>query len=85
MSAVEIVRRTGLSLWIQKFDLLDGTPILDIKPYLAYADSIPHAHTGWMNYENQIFYDIIWSPESRKKLDWLRKMAIRHNMLPKIQ
>jgi hypothetical protein len=28
-------------------DLLDGTPIIDIKPYIAYADSIPAALGGW--------------------------------------
>ena len=28
-------------------DLLDGTPILDIKPYIPYADSIPNANGGY--------------------------------------
>ena len=28
-------------------DLLDGTPVLDIKPYLPYSDAIPDAHTGY--------------------------------------
>jgi len=28
-------------------DLLDGTPVLDIKPYLPYADSIPDATAGY--------------------------------------
>ena len=27
-------------------DLLDGTPVLDIKPYVPYADSLPDAHNG---------------------------------------
>jgi len=28
-------------------DLLDGTPVLDIKPYLAYVDSVPDARSGF--------------------------------------
>ncbi|NNF96861.1 MAG: tRNA (N6-threonylcarbamoyladenosine(37)-N6)-methyltransferase TrmO [Halobacteria archaeon] len=28
-------------------DLLDGTPVLDIKPYLPYVDAIPNAHGGY--------------------------------------
>jgi tRNA-Thr(GGU) m(6)t(6)A37 methyltransferase TsaA len=28
-------------------DFLDGTPVLDIKPYLPYADAVPGAHNDW--------------------------------------
>ncbi|MGA0868484.1 MAG: tRNA (N6-threonylcarbamoyladenosine(37)-N6)-methyltransferase TrmO [Planctomycetota bacterium] len=30
-------------------DFLDGTPILDIKPYLAYCDAVPDARAGWVD------------------------------------
>ena len=30
-------------------DLLDGTPVLDIKPYLPYADALPEANAGYAN------------------------------------
>ena len=30
-------------------DLLDGTPVLDIKPYIPYADSFPEAAAGWVD------------------------------------
>ena len=32
---------------IRGADLLDGTPVLDIKPYVPYADSIPRARAAW--------------------------------------
>jgi tRNA-Thr(GGU) m(6)t(6)A37 methyltransferase TsaA len=32
-----------LTLNVEGVDLLDGTPIIDIKPYLPYADALPHA------------------------------------------
>lgn len=37
----------GLSLKVRGVDLLDGTPVLDIKPYVPYADSIPDARSGF--------------------------------------
>ena len=30
-------------LWLSGIDLLDGTPVLDIKPYVPYADQVPDA------------------------------------------
>ena len=30
-------------------DLLDGTPILDIKPYIPYCDAFPDAKAGWVD------------------------------------
>lgn len=32
-------------------DLLDGTPVLDVKPYLPYTDSVPGARAGWAEEE----------------------------------
>lgn len=41
-------RRDGqLVLAIRDHDLIDGTPILDIKPYLPFADALPDASLGW--------------------------------------
>lgn len=37
----------GPSMEVQGLDLLDGTPILDVKPYIPYADAIPEAVAGW--------------------------------------
>jgi tRNA-Thr(GGU) m(6)t(6)A37 methyltransferase TsaA len=47
VSLVAIERRDGrLSLEIRGGDLLDGTPVLDIKPYIPYADSVDGAEAG---------------------------------------
>jgi len=35
-------------LHVKGLDLLDGTPVLDIKPYIPAFDSIPDARTGWV-------------------------------------
>lgn len=49
LSAVQLVRIEGLSLHVRGVDLLDGTPILDIKPYLPYADAFPTSRAGWID------------------------------------
>ncbi len=49
LSAVRLLRVEGLELFVAELDLLDGTPVLDIKPYVPYADSLPHANHGWLD------------------------------------
>lgn len=44
---VEKSEREGLCLIVEGADILDGTPIYDIKPYLAYTDSHPDAVGGF--------------------------------------
>ena len=44
---VDLAAPGGPEIHVSGVDLLDGTPILDIKPYLPFADSIPQAHAGW--------------------------------------
>lgn len=52
ISAVKLERinreaEDGIEIEISGVDFLDGTPVLDLKPYLPYADSIPNATSGW--------------------------------------
>ena len=47
LEGVEISEKEGVVLHVCGADLLDGTPIYDIKPYLPYADSIPDAVGGF--------------------------------------
>ena len=44
---VERTEKEGCVLKVSGADLLDGTPIFDIKPYLAYVDSHPEASNGF--------------------------------------
>ncbi|MBQ4626900.1 MAG: tRNA (N6-threonylcarbamoyladenosine(37)-N6)-methyltransferase TrmO [Clostridia bacterium] len=44
---VEQTENEGLVLKVSGADLLDGTPIFDIKPYLPYVDSHPEASNGF--------------------------------------
>lgn len=52
MSAVRLLhvdRSTpgGVEIHVSGVDILDGSPVLDLKPYIPYADSIPEAKGGW--------------------------------------
>ena len=48
LSLVELVEIKNDILILAGADLVDGTPILDIKPYLPLFESIPSAQAGWM-------------------------------------
>ena len=49
LSAVELVAVEARRLRVRGMDLLDGTPILDIKPYVPYADAFPASRAGWID------------------------------------
>jgi tRNA-Thr(GGU) m(6)t(6)A37 methyltransferase TsaA len=49
LSAVELVAVEDRALRVRGMDLLDGTPILDIKPYVPYADAFPSSRAGWID------------------------------------
>jgi tRNA-Thr(GGU) m(6)t(6)A37 methyltransferase TsaA len=49
MSVVRLLQVQGLMVRVRGLDMLDGTPVLDLKPYIPYADSIPGAKAGWVD------------------------------------
>ena len=46
---IEFTDKEGLIIHVLGADLMDGTPIYDIKPYVAYADSHPNARSGFVD------------------------------------
>lgn len=48
LSIVELVRVDGTCLTVRGLDILDGTPLLDIKPYIAAFDQVEQSRSGWM-------------------------------------
>jgi tRNA-Thr(GGU) m(6)t(6)A37 methyltransferase TsaA len=47
LSVVKLLKIDGNELQVVGLDCLDGTPLLDIKPYFASTDSVPDAVVGW--------------------------------------
>ncbi|HOT37599.1 MAG TPA: tRNA (N6-threonylcarbamoyladenosine(37)-N6)-methyltransferase TrmO [Candidatus Latescibacteria bacterium] len=48
LSIVELLRVEGPTLTVRGVDILDGTPLLDIKPYVPEFDHRPNATSGWL-------------------------------------
>jgi len=75
MSCVRLGGVSGRCVEVFDHDLLNGTPILDIKPYLAYADSFPDAGLGWLDdgVEESWAVDV---EEIREPLEWLAEQHV---------
>ncbi len=64
-----LIRKNGqLVLRISDHDLIEGTPILDIKPYLPFADSVPEASLGWAESAPTERADVVFSLEATAQL-----------------
>jgi tRNA-Thr(GGU) m(6)t(6)A37 methyltransferase TsaA len=48
LSVVRLVRRQGNVLYVEDVDMLDNTPLLDIKPFVAWMDLRENTRCGWL-------------------------------------
>lgn len=51
LDRIDLKAAGGIELHVSGVDLLDGTPVLDIKPYVPYADIVADANAGWAKQE----------------------------------
>ena len=63
LEKVEIDPKFGPILHVSGADLMDGTPIYDIKPYIAYTDSHPEAVSGFATTPAEFLLEVVF-PES---------------------
>ena len=76
LEKVEIDPQLGPVLYVSGADLMDGTPIYDIKPYIAYTDSHPDAVSGFASTPAEFLLEVDFPedllnklrPEQRKSL-----------------
>lgn len=87
LSLVDLVRIDGLKLRVKNVDLLDGTPIFDIKPYLPWIEAHPDAAAGWMDEaaieQSPCAYNIRYSILASEQLDFLKSFGI--DLRPRIE
>jgi tRNA (adenine37-N6)-methyltransferase len=78
MSLVELTGIDGLVLSVKGLDLLDGTPLLDIKPYIPYADSRGDADHGWLEQatDPKVSFVVEFSETARAALALLQGFGI---------
>lgn len=65
---VEYETSHGPVLHVKGADLMDGTPIFDIKPYVTYADSHPEARSGFVDYRKWDKLQVIMPEATRQHL-----------------
>jgi hypothetical protein len=73
---LSVVRNEGVArredgrlvLRIRDHDLIEGTPILDIKPYLPFADAVPEASLGWADSAPVERFAVVFSAEAEEQL-----------------
>lgn len=80
LSLLRLLEIKDRSIRVADVDLLDGTPVLDIKPYLPYAEAFPDARAGWLDEviagefereEGGDFFTVTWSGSAAAQAAWL--------------
>ncbi len=78
LSLVRLLDVRGLTLRVADVDLLDGTPVLDVKPYHPSVEAHPEARAGWIDdlvraeRDGSAFPNTVtWSPLAAEQRDWL--------------
>lgn len=80
LSLVEIVSVENDGIWVSGVDLIEGTPILDIKPYLVHVESQPLARSGWSEHLANNPFEIAWSDQSKIFInDWVKSDSVQRN------
>jgi len=78
LSVLRLERVEGLSLHVLDVDLLDGTPVLDIKPYVPYSDAFPESGNGWLEpgaADPGRSFVVGFDPEAECQLAWITAHA----------
>lgn len=75
LSALEIQRIEGNRIYVKSHDLLEGSPIFDVKPYHPEADCIANAKLGWLESEPE--FEIHWSLQALAQLEVLEAQGLR--------
>ena len=68
LEKVDIDPQLGPVLYVSGADLMDGTPIYDIKPYIAYTDSHPEAVSGFASTPAEYLLDVDFPEELLQKI-----------------
>lgn len=73
-----------LCLHVKGVDLVDGTPILDIKPYIPYADVIEDARGGFAD-SAPVLMPVAFSPEAKTHLvEWQKPYPELHTLITEV-
>ncbi len=66
---LESIDHDNFSVTFSGVDMLSGSPIYDIKPYIPYADSRQDASSEWANFSPEKTFSVTFLPNVRKTLE----------------
>lgn len=75
MSAVKLLSVSGKTITVGGVDLLDGTPIIDVKPYIPYSDIIDNANGGFADEAPQSDMQVVFCAAAIEQITTLTKSA----------
>ncbi|MEZ4872556.1 MAG: tRNA (N6-threonylcarbamoyladenosine(37)-N6)-methyltransferase TrmO [Bdellovibrionales bacterium] len=75
LSCLQIEKIKGRHILVRNHDILNGTPIVDIKPYVTQSDSHPEARNGWLEKYNRQIWPIHFSNKALEKAHWVQQWA----------
>ena len=73
---VEETREFGTVLHVGGADLMDGTPIFDIKPYIPYSDARPDAVGGFTDHADDFLLEVVFPDELLKRIPTAKRQAL---------
>nr|WP_298056426.1 tRNA (N6-threonylcarbamoyladenosine(37)-N6)-methyltransferase TrmO [uncultured Halomonas sp.] len=73
----------GVTLQLQGCDLVSGTPVVDIKPYLPWAESHPHARAGFAPHAPTLM-DVVFHPQALKALTKRQDSATLYALIEQV-
>lgn len=76
ISCVRLDRVDANRVYISGSDLLNNTPIIDIKPYIADYDSFPNARRGWLDNVVKEVFAIIYEDSAAAKTAYLKRHGV---------
>jgi tRNA (adenine37-N6)-methyltransferase len=78
LSTVVLEKREGNVLHVRELDMIDGTPVIDLKPYIAYADAFPESKQGWLGAtaeDPRPRWAVVHAPLVEEQLAWIAERA----------
>ncbi|MBX9768044.1 MAG: tRNA (N6-threonylcarbamoyladenosine(37)-N6)-methyltransferase TrmO, partial [Bdellovibrionales bacterium] len=72
LSVVRVEKVVGDTLYLSGIDLIDGTPVLDIKPYIRAHDAIVDARDSYISERIWKTNRVFWSAEAEAQLQRIR-------------
>jgi tRNA-Thr(GGU) m(6)t(6)A37 methyltransferase TsaA len=86
LSVVELCRIEGRTLHVKGVDMVDGSPVIDLKPYVPYADQVG-GNPGWLASDGNAVeatglqpdpgprHAVIWSDAAARQIAWLEQRS----------